>query len=322
MDRRRFVALIGGSLAAPLVGAQPRGKVFRVGYPSISGHGAMNHLLKALELGLRDHGYIVGRDIVIEFRSADGKIERYPEVVAEVVRSNPDVIVTGVNANTTAVKALTQTIPVVMILGADVVGKGYVKSLARPGGNITGFTVDVGPDLSAKRLELFKEMVPSIARLAVLRESPYTDQLQSTIDKAAAKFGLTTFWLDYSGDLERDFAAMGRWRADAVFLQPGARLYHVRAALAALAAKHRLPVSYSISEFVDAGGLMSYSPNISAQFRAAARYIDKILKGAKPGDLPVEQPAKIELVINIKTAKALGLKIPPSILLRADQVIE
>ena len=322
MDRRRFVALIGGALAAPFARAQPRGKVFRVAYPSISGHGAMNHLLKALELGLRDHGYVIGQNLVIEFRSADGKIERYPEVVAEVVRSKPDVIVTGVNANTTAVKALTQTIPVVMILGADVVDAGYVGSLAKPGGNITGFTLDVGPDFVAKRVELLKEMVPEISRLAVLRESPYRDRLQSAIEMAAAKLGLSTFWLEYSGDLERDFAAMGRWRADAVFAQAGPRLYHVRENLAAFAAKQRLPVTYPISEFVDAGGLMSYSPNISAQFRAAARYIDKILKGAKPGDLPIEQPTKFELVINMKTAKALSLKIPQSLLLRADRVIE
>lgn len=217
MNRRNFVVLIGGALAAPLVGGQSRGKVFRVGYPSISGHGAMSHLLKSLELGLRDHGYVVGRDIVIDFRSADGRIERYPEVVAEVVRSKPDVIVTGVNANTIAVKAVTQTIPVVMILGRDVVGMGFSRSLARPGGNITGFTVDVGPDIDAKRLELFKEMVPGITRLAVLWESPQTDQFKGTIDKAAAKLGLSTFWREYSGDLERDFAGIVHWRADAMF---------------------------------------------------------------------------------------------------------
>ena len=322
MDRRRFVALIGGALAAPIAGGQSRSKVFRVGYPSISGLNAMNHLLKSLELGLRDHGYVVGRDIVVDFRSADGRIERYPEVVAEVVRSKPDVIVTGVNANTAAVKAVTQTIPIVMILGRDVVGMRFARSLARPGGNITGFTIDVGPDTDAKRLELLKEMFPGITRLAVLWEAPQPTHFQGTIDNAAAKLGLRTFWREYSGDLEQDFAGIVHWRADAVFAQSGARLYHVRENLAAFAAKQRLPATYPISEFVDAGGLMSYSPNISAQFRAAARYVDKILKGAKPGDLPVEQPAKFDLVINLKTAKALGLTVPKSILLRADRVIE
>lgn len=329
MNRRAFVqfaaamlALPGCALAAPFAFAQPRGKAFRAVYLSVSPRAAVNHLIDALERGLRDQGYIVGRDVAVDFRSADGDIGRYPAIVREVVLSKPDVIVTGPNETTARVRDATQSIPIVMAIGTDVVGAGLVRSLAKPGGNITGLTWDVGAGVIAKRLELLKEIAPSTARVAVLWEPPYKDQYQKATDDAALLLGLSTLWVEFSGDLARDFAEMLRWRADALLVHPAGRQFQRRAELNALAAKHGLPTSHAVSEFVETGGLMSYGPNLAAQFRAAARHIAKILKGAKPGDLPVEQPSKIDLVINLKTAGTLGLELPQSILLRADRVIE
>jgi len=322
MKRRRFFALIGGALAAPFTRAQQGRRTYRVVYAAISPRQANEQFISALEQGMRDLGYVVGKDVVVEVRSAEGKMERYAEVVQDVVRSNPDVIVTGVNASTTVIKAATQNIPIVMTIGTDVIGAGYVKSLANPGGNITGITWDVGGGTVQKRLELLKELAPRISRIAVLWEPPYRDQYKPPMDTAAHSLGVSMFWHEYSGDPERDFAAMARLRAEAFYFLSGARIFARRSELLALATKSRLPAAFPISEFVDAGGLMSYGPNISAAFRSAARFVDKILKGTKPGDLPVEQPTKIDLVINLKTAKTLGLKISQSVLLRADRVIE
>ncbi len=320
MNRRRFVALIGGTVAVPVIAlAQRPRKIYRIGWPSLAPRSTLEPFVAALEQGLRDHGYVPGKDVVFEIHSAEERIERLAEVVQSVVRSRPDVIVTSLNPTTAAVKTATQTIPIVMTLGTDVVGTGFARSLAKPGGNITGLTWDVGTELPAKRLELLKEIVPRISRVAVLWAPPYKGQFQSSIDNAAAVLGLTTFWLELSDDLERDFAEMVRQRADAVVLSAaGLR----RTEFYALAAKHRLPTAGGVSESVQAGALISYGPNIAAAYRAAARYIDKIFKGAKPGDLPVEQPTKIDLVINLKTAKALGITIPQQVLLRADRVIE
>lgn len=322
LGRRRFLIASGALLAAPFAFAQPRGKAFRVAYLTVSGRDAASHLIDALERGLRDQGYMIGRDVVVEFRSADGDIGRYPGIVRELVRSKPDVIVTGVNATTTLVRDATQSIPIVMVIGTDVVGAGLVRSLAKPGGNITGLTWDVGAEVIAKRLELLKEIAPRTSRVAVLWEPPYKDQYQKPSDDAASVLGLTTLWVKFSGGLERDFTEMLRWRADAVLVHPSGRLFQRRAELNALAEKHRLPTTYPVSEFVETGGLMSYGPNLAAQFRAAARHVAKILKGANPRDLPVEQPTKIDLVINLNTAKALGLAIPQPLLIRAERVIE
>ncbi len=322
LDRRRFIAMIGSALAAPLALAQVRGKVFRVGFPTVAPLSSAKHLVDALELGLRDQGYVIGRDVVVEHRSADGRIERLSEVVRELVRGKVDVFVTGVNRVTATVKAATQSIPIVMTIGSDVVGAGFAKSLAKPGGNITGFTIDVGSEVVVKRFELLKDISPKVSRVAVLSDSPAKAQSQEPLDKAASVLGLSTFWLKHSGDLDRDFADILRWRSDAVFSLDGGRIFGRQAEFVALATKHRLPTSHSVSEFVDAGGLMSYGPNIAAAWRGAARHVDKILKGAKPGDIPVEQPTVIDLTINLKTARTLGLKIPPSLLLRAVRVIE
>jgi putative tryptophan/tyrosine transport system substrate-binding protein len=323
MDRRRFVATIGSVIAAPsLVMAQKPGKVHRIGWLSIAFRNDIVHFVAAFEQGLRDHGYIPGQNAVIEIRSADGKPERLPDLARELVRNNVDVIVVGTNPNTSAAKSVTPSIPIVFAIGTDVIRAGLVKSLANPGGNVTGLTWDVGGDIVAKRYELLKEIAPRISRVANLWEPPYKDQYLKPTDDAASVLRLSSSWFEFSGNLERDFAEMLRWRADGLVSHTAGRQFQQRAELCELAVKHRLPSAFPISEFVDAGGLMSYGPNAAAAFRSAARYVGKILKGAKPADLPVEQPTKIDLTINLKTAKALGLKIPPSILLRADRVIE
>jgi len=271
---------------------------------------------------MRDHGYVIGKDFVLDARSPEGEIERFPQVVKELVASSPDVIITSVNSTTDLVKSMTQTIPIVMGIGTDVIAAGYAKSLAKPGGNITGITWDVGGDVAAKALELLREAAPTISRVAVLWEPPYKANYRDAIENAARNFGLATIWLQYSGDLDKDFAEMRRQRADAMYALTGVRVWGRRSEVAALAAAHRLPATYVVSEFVDAGGLMSYAPTNIIAFRALARYVDKILRGANPGDLPIEQPSRIDLVINLRTAKALGLKLPQALLLRADRVIE
>ena len=322
MDRRRFVALIGGALAAQLVLAQQARRVYRMAWPAVGSRPGLEHLIAALEQGLRDLGHVPGKDIVVEFRSAEGKRERYQEVLQEVVRSKPDVIVTATNDSTTALKVATQSIPIVMAVGTDVIAAGFAMSLAKPGGNITGITWDVGAGTAIKRLELLKEIAPRISRIAVYGESVFKDQYQAPIDAAGSVLGVRTFWHDFSGDPELDFAEMMRLRAEAVYVRAAGVIMNRRAEIIALAAKHRLPTSFPVSEFVVAGGLMSYGPSLAGSFCSAARHVDKILKGTKPGDIPIEQPTIIDLTINLKTAKALGLKIPQSVLLRADRVIE
>jgi len=309
-------------LAASRASAQRRDRPFRIGWPMLSPFQAGRHLVEAFEAGMRDRGYVAGEDFVVNVRSADGRIEVYPQVVKEIVTGNPHVIVTAVNTMTDVVRSETQTIPIVMAIGTDVVAAGYAKSLAKPGGNITGITWDVGGEVAAKALQLLREAAPEISRVAVLWEPPYEASYRAAIDMAARNFGLATIWLQYSGDLDKDFAEMRRQRADAMYALTAVRVWNRRSEVAALAAAHRLPATYVVSEFVDAGGLMSYAATNITRFRALARYVDKILRGANPGDLPIEQPSKIDLVINLRTAKALGLKLPQALLLRANRVIE
>lgn len=316
------ICALSALYALPSAWAQRLRKPFRIGFPSIAPRQAFEHLAQALEQGLRDHGYVLGKDIVIDYRSAGGRIERYPEVAQEMVRNNPDLIVTGVNAATAPVKALTQTIPIVMLVGTDVIRQGFAKSYARPGGNVTGLTRDVGSDAEVKRLELLKLAVPGISRVGVLYDAPYDVEYGSAIREAALVLGMKLSSGDITDDFERGFAAVARERVDAIVTQGGPRMFARRAELVALAAKHRLPAAYHDMEYVEAGGLMSYGPDLAALFRAGARFVDKILKGARPGDLPVEQPTKIDLAINLTTARALGLKIPQIVLLRAERVIE
>jgi len=321
-DRRMFISALGALFALPTAWAQRPRKPLRIGFPSIVPRQAFEHLAQAFEQGLRDHGYVLGTDVVIDYRSAEGRIERYPEVAQEVVRSNPDVIVTGVNAATTPVKALTRAIPIVMMVGTDVIRQGYAKSFAKPGGNITGLTRDVASGTIGKRLELLKEAVPNISRVTVMFDPPYEEEYGQAIREAASVLGVKLSSGDITDDFERSFAAAAREPVDAVLTQGGPRMFARRAELIALAAKHRLPAAYHDLEYVEAGGLMSYGPNLAALFRAGARFVDKILKGARPGDLPIEQPTRFDLAINLKTASALGLRIPQTVLLRAERVVE
>ncbi len=326
--RREFVgALVGGLLVSPLAAeAQQAGRVYRIGFLQTSAPEEQVHLTKALDEGLRELGYVEGRNIVIERRFAGGKQERLPALAAEIVRLKVDVIVTGANPVIAAVKQATATIPVVMAVSRDPVGVGFIASVARPGGNITGLSNDPTPEIVGKYLELLKEAVPGVSRVALVWNPvpPGARTYRDVVERAARKLGVAVQSVEVRGrdDFEGGFAAMGRGRADGVVVLPDPVIFSARDQVALLAVKNRLPAVTGLREFAEAGSLMSYGPNIAQQFRRAATYVDKILKGAKPGDLPVEQATKFELVINLKTAKALGLTIPRSLLLRADEVIQ
>ena len=272
---------------------------------------------------LRELGYVEGRNLVIDYRSAEGKPERLPELVRDLVRSKVEVIVTATNIVTRAAWQTTKVAPIVMTVGTDVVAEGFAASLARPGGNVTGVTWDVGVEVMAKRFEFLKEIMPNVSRIAVLFD-PGQDApgFKRAIEEGGKAIDATLIWPEVTDELEPAFEMAVRERAQALLTGGGARLYRLRNKVVELAIRHRLPDTHYDSAFVDAGGLMSYAPNLAALFKRAAVYVDKILKGAKPGDLPVEQPTRIDLVINLKTAKALGLKLPQSLLLRADRVIE
>ena len=272
---------------------------------------------------LRELGYVEGRNLVIDYRSAEGKPERLPELVRDLVRSKVEAIVTPTNIVTRAAWQTTKVAPIVMTVGTDVVAEGFAASLARPGGNVTGVTWDVGVEVMAKRFEFLKEIMPNVSRIAVLFD-PGQDApgFKRAIEEGGKAIDATLIWPEVTDELEPAFEMAVRERAQALLTGGGARLYRLRNKVVELAIRHRLPDTHYDSAFVDAGGLMSYAPNLAALFKRAAVYVDKILKGAKPGDLPVEQPTRIDLVINLKTAKALGLKLPQSLLLRADRVIE
>jgi len=329
MERRTFMAVLaGGLLAAPLAAeAQPAAKIARIGWLGIN-VAASPHLLEAFRQGLRDLGYIEGRNVVIEYRDAEGTFERLPALAAELVALKVDVIVLGGTPQALAAKQATRTIPIVFAATADPVGSGLVSSLARPGGNVTGLS-NVSQELVGKCLEQLKQAVPGVSRVAVLwqpgvlGERPEKDMLKAA-EAAGRALGVRLQFVEARGpaDFDRAFSDITRARADALTVLTSTMLFNERRRLVDLAAKTRLPAVYPWREFVDAGGLMAYGANIPDMFRRAAIYVDKILKGAKPGDLPVEQPTKFELVINLKTAKALGLTIPPSLLQRADEIIQ
>ena len=328
MDRRRFLLTsLAGALAAPLAaGAQQAGKVYRIGVIQTASAREIEHVLKALNEGLRQLGYVEGKHFVMERRFADGREERLPALAAELVRLKVDVIVTGSNSVIAAVKEATATIPVVMAVSRDPVGARLIASLARPGGNITGLTNDPTPEIQGKNVGLLRDAAPGISRVALLWNPvpPGADIYRKAVEAAARKLGMTfrTIEVRTRQELDGAFAAIVRDRAEGVVVLQDPVFFSARAEIVRLATTHRLPGVYAQSEFVEIGGLMSYGVNIADQFRRAAVYVDRILKGAKPGDLPIEQPTKFELVINLKTAKALGLTIPPSLLARADQVIE
>jgi putative ABC transport system substrate-binding protein len=328
VDRRAFLAGAATLLAAPLAaGAQQAAKIARIGYLSTD-LAANPHTHEAFRQGLRDLGYVEGRNVVIEYRDAEGKFERLPALAAELVALEVDVIVAGGNSLARAAKQATRTLPIVFAAVSDPVASGLVTSLARPGGNVTGASI-LSSELVGKRLELLTQAVPGVSRVAVLwlpgalGERTEKDMLKEA-EVAAGALGVRLQVVEARepADLDRAFSDMTRARADALTVLPSLMFLRERRRLVDLAAKHRLPAVYTVKEYVDAGGLMAYAPNLADVFRRAATYVDRILKGAKPADLPVQQSTKFELIINLKTAKALGLTIPPSLLARADQVIE
>jgi len=312
--------------AAPLAAhAQPAGKVPRIGVLVTNSQSSQSIHVEALWQGLRERGYVEGRNVVIEYRYGDGNLDRLPKLAAELVALNVDLIVTGGTSPTRAAQQATSTIPLVMTIVGDPIASGFIASLAKPGGNITGLTQIAA--LGGKRLELLREAFPKVSRVAVLFDPASSAQgaIGPDTRMAAEALGVKLLSLELrspSPDLEGAFRTATRERVGALLVAAGAAQALHSKRVVDLAAKNRLPAMYASSEFVDIGGLMSYAPSVPDLFRRAATYVDKILKGAKPADLPVEQPTKFELVINLKTAKALGLTIPPSVLLRADRVIE
>jgi putative ABC transport system substrate-binding protein len=328
MDRRVFISGITvGLLAAPLtVEAQQTGKVYRIVYLGNSSAALESDLTAAFRDGLRQLNYVEGQNIVIDYRWAEGRNDRFPPLVAEAVRLKANVILTSGTPAAIAAKDGTRTIPIVIAAMGDPIGAGVVASLARPGGNITGLA-SMSPEIDGKRLELLTELVPGVSRIAVLWNptNPGNAARLRNIQDAAKILRLTLEPLvgaENSQDLEQGFQTMVAARAQALVIEPDRGLLAHRAQIVNFTARRRLPTLYPYREFVQAGGLVSYAPSYPAMFRRAATYVDKILKGVKPSDLPIEQPTTFELVINSKTAKAQSLTIPPSLLQRADQVIE
>jgi len=313
------------AVSFPTEAQQPK-KVYRIGYLQTSSREQLLHLTKALKEGMQDLGYVEGRDITFEHRFADGKPERLPALATELVRLKVDVIVTATNPTTVAAKLATSTIPIVMANGNDPVGAGLVASLARPGGNISGLTQDVGDELWGKRLELLKEVVPKLSRVAILWRPSFEPNAtrKKPTEEVAQKLGLVVRFTEFqeADDFKNAFASMGKERVGGVLVFGDPVAFERRAQIADFAVRSRLPTIYNIREFVEVGGLMSYGASLADQWRRAATYVDKILKGAKPAELPVEQPMKFELIINLKTAKQIGLTIPPNVLARADKVIK
>jgi len=313
-------------LAVPLAAdAQPAGKVYRIGRLGLTNPVATQHSVDAWRQALRERGWVEGRNLVIEFRWAEGQRDRLPALAAELVALKVDLIYTTSNPGADAAKSATTAIPIVMVGVGDPVGSGLVQSLARPGGNLTGLTWDPTPDVIGKQLELLTETVPGLSRVAVLwdPDDPAT-AYWTVLRTAASRLGvqLQSVEARRAGDLDTAFGKMVQQRARAVLVMTTVVSYIERARLAALALQHRLPTMFDIRENVAAGGLMAYAVNLTDLDRRGAYYVDRILRGARPADLPIEQPTKLDVVINLKTAKALGLTIPPSVLARADEVIE
>jgi putative tryptophan/tyrosine transport system substrate-binding protein len=305
--------------------AQQPKKIARIGFLTGGSPTQISARTEALRQGLRDLGYEEGKNIAIEWRYAEGKLDRLSDFASELVRLKVEAIITGGPQATRAVKQVTATIPIVMTQDSDPVGNGFVASLARPGGNITGLSM-LTPELSGKRLELLKEILPKLSRVAVFGTStnPGNAQALREMEVAAGAFGVKLQYLDILSpkDVEPAFQAAGKGRADAVLVTVAGTVELSRKRIPDLAVKSRLPAMYNRLEYVEAGGLMTYGVSLVDLDRRAATYVDKILKGAKPADLPVEQPKKFEFVINLKAAKQIGLTIPPNVLARADRVIK
>jgi len=296
-------------------------KVPRIGY---LGSTSVSARTEAFRQGLRELGYVEGKNIVIEWRRHEGKVDRLPALAAELVRLKVEIIVTAGAPAARAAKEATSTIPIVMTQVGDPVGSGFVASLARPGGNITGLSI-LAPELSGKRLELLKEIVPNLSRVALLHQAtePGTSQALRETERAAKALGIHLQYLDLRRpeDIETAFRNASKGHSDAVLVLFNSLLFPRRTQVVDLAVKSRLPIIFGRPEYVEDGGLMSYGMSFTDLYRRGATYVDKILKGAKPADLPVEQPTKFELIINLKAAKQIGLTIPPTVLARADKVI-
>ena len=325
ISRRAFIATVAGILASPLAAEAQAGKVYRIGVlQPLSTTDSAPHL-DAFRQGLRELGDVEGQNIAIESRYAEGHADRLPALAAELIRAQVDIILAVNNPGIAAAQRATKTIPIVMVIATDPVGSGFVASLARPGANITGLSAQFA-ELGGKRLQLLREAIPNVSRVAILWDptKPGRRAEVSAIEVAGRALGVQLQLLEMRSpnEIASAFASMMHERAGAVIVQGTSMLYAQRARIADHAARTRLSWLCALREFVEAGCLMSYSGSLTERYRRAATYVDKILKGAKPADLPIEQPTKFELVINLKTAKTLGLTIPPSLLLRADEVIQ
>ena len=327
ITRGRFIGALAAGLvtAPPTLRAQESGKVWRIGFLGGASASSTTPRVEALRRGLRELGYVEGRNLTIEFRWAEGNAARLPALAAELAKLKVDVIVSEGTSATIAARRTTTTIPIVFSVAGDPVGTGLVSSLARPGGNVTGLT-DIAPEMAGKRLELLREAAPGATRIAALwNPANSSSELHMKDTEAAGRtLGLAVRSIEVRdvNRLDGAFATAVRDRAGAVVVLADAALFGRRDQIAQLAAKNRLPSIAWTREFAKSGCLMIYGPNVVEMHRIAATYLDKIFKGARPGDLPVEQPTKFELVINLKTAKTLGLTIPPSLLQRADEVIQ
>ena len=325
--KRRDLVIIAGALLAPLAArAQQAGRVFRIGYLSAPTRESVEGILQAFLRALRDLGWIEGHNLVIEYRWAEGHLDRLPGLAEDLVRRNVDVIVAPAASAAQAARGATKTIPIVMIFPNDPVGDGLVSSLRRPGGNVTGTTNIPIADMLGKRLEILREFLPNATRVAIVYDP--TDQTslppQKSFEAVARSLGIQLQYVEVRGlaDFDGAFAAMERQRTDGLLVAGGTTFLVNRSRFNELALKRRLPTMFAVREGVDAGGLVSYGINMSDFVGRSAAYVDKILKGAKSVDLPIEQPTKFELIINMKTAKSLGLRVSRSLLARADEVIQ
>jgi ABC-type uncharacterized transport system substrate-binding protein len=328
MRRREFISVLGGAvLAWPLVArSQQPAKLFRIGYLRISSPSLEPHYVEAFRQKLRELGHVDGENIVVEYRWAEGQDSRLPKLASELVRLKPGVIVTTGTPGTLAAIQATKTIPIVMASSVDPVASGLVSSLARPSGNVTGFTI-LGPELEWKRLELLKQAIPGLSRLAVLwnPSNPGIVSYFETVRNAGRNLQISldpVVEVRRTEELDNASTVIASARPEALAVIADRFLLSHRKQIVEFAAEKRLPSMYPYREYVDAGGLMSYAPSNIELFRGAATYVDKIIKGAKPGELPIQEPTKLELVLNLKTAKSLGLAVPPTVIARAHEVIE
>ena len=332
MRRREFITLIGGAAVAwPLAArAQQTGKVYRVGLvfttspvSEMVGADPIHPLARSFVYGLRTLGYLQGQNLVLEHRSAEGKFERFPEIMRELIAAKVDVIVTVANPMTQAAKQVTGTVPIVMAYSVSPAELGLVQSLNRPGGNVTGLTMNIGSEIPGKQLQVLRELLPTMSRVAFLHSKEQEAEGVQNGEAAAEKLGIKLLPAEHTPtDYSGAFAFITREHPDALMVGASAVNVANRQLIVEFAAQRRLPAMYATREFVNIGGLISYGVDFHELFRRAAEYVDKILRGAKPADLPVEQPAKFALVINLKTAKSLGLDVPDKMLALADEVIE